>query len=167
MIDTNIARAASESEHPTSDACRRLLELMIENEHKVVLSYSQYQEWLKHNSRFTKLWLRRMASEKLWHVLSPEPDSGLTDRTHKVECSDAARQEMLKDVHLLENALATDEIVLSLETNVFHLFCTHAQVLKISRPVAWVSPTDAAPAGVAWVAAGADVATARCIPAGS
>lgn len=165
VVDTNLARAASESEHPTSDACRRVLELMLTNEHKVVLSYPQYQEWLRHTSRFTKRWITRMASAKLWHVLSPEPDSGITDRIYQLECTAPARQEMLKDAHLLENALATDDVVLSMETNVLRLFCTHVQALQVPRPVAWVNPTEDVKACVVWIEAGAEVEKARCVPA--
>ena len=167
VVDTNVARSASESQHPVSDACRQVLETMLSEQHTVVLTTTQFQEWQKHQSPFTRNWLARMASKKLWYVLAPEPDSGLTDHIYALECTARVRKEMLKDVHLLENALATDDVVLSQETNVFGLFCKYAVAIKIPRAVAWVNPADDAAACVAWIQAGAEAGKARCIPAGS
>ena len=166
VVDTNVARSASESEKPVSDACRRVLKAMLDEQHRVVVSATQYWEWQRHKSPFTKRWLSQMVGKKLHVVLSPEPDSGLTDRIYALECTSKAQAEMLKDVHLLENALATDDVVLSQETNVFGLFCQYAGALRVPSPVAWVNPTDDALACVAWLRAGAEVEKARCIPAG-
>lgn len=165
VVDTNVARSASESQHPISDACRRVLEAMQAQQHRVVLSATQYQEWQKHQSGFAKRWLQQMMGRKLYVVLNPEPDSGLRDQIHRLDCTDKAQAEMLKDAHLLENALATDDVVLSQETNVYRLFCAHAAGLGLPRPVAWVNPTDKPSACVEWVTAGALVAEVRCIPA--
>ena len=140
---------------------------MLTEQHRVVLSATQYWEWQKHQSGFAKNWLRQMVGKKLHVVLSPEPDTGLTNGIYALDCTDKVQAEMLKDVHLLENALATDDTVLSLETNVFNLFCTHTAALKIPRPVAWVNPVDEPAACIAWVEAGAQVARARCVPAGA
>lgn len=135
------------------------------NQHRVVLSATQYWEWQKHQSGFAKNWLARMMGKKLYVVLNPEPNSGLTDRIHALECTEKARREMLKDVHLLENALATDHAVLSQETNVLLLFATHTQPLSIPRPVACMNPTEDVNTCIAWVEAGVPVGQARCIPA--
>jgi hypothetical protein len=164
VVDTNVARSASESQHPVSDACRRVLETIISQQHRVVLTATQHKEWQKHKSLFTRGWLVQMASRKLWHVLAPEPDSGLTDGIYALECTAKTRQEMLKDVHLLENALATDHAVLSQETNVLALFIKHTQSLNIPRAVAWVNPAQDATACIAWIEAGAPVNQALCIP---
>lgn len=165
VVDTNVARSASESQHPVSDACRQVLEAMMLNQHRVVLSATQYWEWQKHQSGYAKAWLTRMMGKKLHVVLTPEPDSGLTDSIHELECTDKARAEMLKDVHLLESALATDYAVISQETNVLALFTTHAQPLRIPRPVAWVNPTEDTPNCITWLKAGAEVKVVRSVPA--
>lgn len=170
VIDTNVARSASESQHPISDSCRRVLETMLNEQHRVVLSATQYREWQKHQSGFSKNWLRLMMSRKLYVSLSPEPDSGITDRVYALDCTDKAQAEMLKDVHLLENALATDDTVISQETNVFTLFCTHTQALQLPRPVAWVHPGDDVAACIiciTWLEKGASVSEARSIPSGT
>jgi len=165
VVDTNVARSASESQHPVSDACRQVLELMLTNQHRVVLSATQFWEWQKHQSGFTKNWLRQMMGKKLHVVLNPEPDSGLTSRIYELECTASQRQEMLKDVHLLENALATDYAVLSQETNVLKLFCTHVQALQMLRPVAWVNPAADSEACITWMEAGAEATGVPGVPA--
>lgn len=165
VVDTNVARSASESQHPVSDACRQVLEIMLREQHLVVLSATQYWEWQKHQSGYSKNWLRQMMGRKLHVVLNPEPDSGITERINGLDCTKKARAEMRKDVHLLENALATDEVVLSQETNVFGLFCKHANELLIPRAVAWVNPANDAAACIRWIQTGAEVGRAQRIPA--
>lgn len=167
VVDTNVARSASESEHPISDACRRVLETMLTKQHRVVLSATQYMEWQKHQSGFSKNWLRQMISKKLHVLLSPEPDSGLIDRIYALDCTAKAQAEMVKDAHLLENALATDDAVISQETNVFILFCANAGALQIPRRVAWVNPVDGSTDCITWLETGAIISQARCIPAGA
>ena len=167
VVDTNVARSASESQHPISDACRQVMETMLSEQHRVVLSATQYWEWQKHQSGFSKNWLRQMVGRKLHVVLSPEPNSGLTNRIYGLECTNKTQAEMLKDVHLLENALATDDVVLSQETNVFGLFCAHTVALQIPRAVAWVNPADDVAACVGWIKDGAEVGKVRCVPAGT
>lgn len=166
VVDTNVARSASESQHPISDACRQVLQAIINKQHRVVLTATQKQEWQKHKSAFTRGWLVQMASRKLWHPLAPEPDTGLADRIYKLDCTAKARKEMLKDVHLLENALATDHAVVSQETNVLALFTANAQPMKMPRSVAWVNPTENTAACIAWLDAGAPTEGAPCVPAG-
>lgn len=166
VVDTNVARSASESEHPISDACRRVLETMQVKQHRIVLSATQYAEWQNHQSGFSKRWLLQMMSKKLHVLLSPEPDSGLTDRIYALECTNKARAEMLKDVHLLENALATDDAVVSQETNVFNLFRANTEALQIPRQVAWMNPAASSADCVKWLENGAVASQARCIPAG-
>ncbi|MGI4743990.1 MAG: hypothetical protein ACRYG7_53250 [Janthinobacterium lividum] len=166
VVDTNVAQSAGESQHPVSEACRQVLETMMNKQHRVVLSATQFREWQKHQSPYARRWLASMKAKNLWHVLTPEPDSGLANNIHKLECTDKACAEMLKDVHLLESALATDHVVVSQETNVLGLFITYARPLRIPRPVAWVNPIEDTPTCMAWLEAGAAVEAARCIPAG-
>ncbi|SDX75275.1 hypothetical protein SAMN04488069_10333 [Hymenobacter psychrophilus] len=74
---------------------------------------------------------------------------------------------MLKDIHLLENALATDDMVLSQETNVLNLFTFYASALRIPRQVAWVHPVTHVPACIEWLQDGAEISKATCVPAGA
>jgi len=166
VVDTNVARSASESVHPVSDACRRVLETMMSEQHRIVLSATQFREWQKHQSGYSKNWLARMKAKNLWHVLTPEPDSGLTSRAHALDCTDKLRVEILKDMHLLENALATDHAVVSQETNVLALFIAHAQPLQIPRPVAWVNPAENPVVCIAWLEKGATIEAVPFVPAG-
>ena len=166
VVDTNVARSASQSQHPVSGACRQVLEAMLAQQHRVVLSDTQFWEWQKHQSGFTKNWLRQMLGKKLYVHLRPEPDSGLTQRIYALACTAKARAELLKDAHLLENALATDHAVLSQETNVLGLFSTHAAALQVPRPVAWVNPVPDAAACIKWLAAGAALGAVPHVPAG-
>ncbi|MDO7886959.1 hypothetical protein [Hymenobacter cheonanensis] len=166
MVDTNVAFSASKSISPLSEACRLVLETMMMKQHRVVLSATQYWEWQKHQSGYSKAWLARMIAKKQHVVLTPEPDSGLTDRIYRLDCADKTRAEILKDVHLLENALATDHAVVSQETNVLALFIAHAQPLQIPRPVAWVNPAENPAVCIAWLEKGAATDAVPFVPAG-
>ena len=87
--------------------------------HKIVITISQKNEWNKHKSSYTRLWLSQMISKKQYCLLSPEPDTGFIDNLYNLECGANQRQEMLKDIFLLESALATDRIVISSDDKMY------------------------------------------------
>lgn len=170
VIDTNIASSASTTEKPDSTTARNVLTAVRDGEHLLVLSPTQKAEWLRHMSGYTGTWLTEMLSRKQFLVLRTEPDTGLRDDIFALECGAAQRREMLKDVHLVEAALATDRIVISAEENVLALFNRFIAGLRLSHAVAWVNPAPDGVACAAWLQQGAPLAQSRLLepkPAGA
>ena len=76
-------------------------------------------------------------------------------RISRVARSEKARAAMLKDAHLLEAALTTDEIVIALDEIVRDLFTEAATVVGEIRNVVWVNPDRADENPLLWLEGGA------------
>ena len=73
-------------------------------------------------------------------MLDALPENGTVDRV-----------EMLKDVHLLEAALATDSIVLSMDDKMFKRLNNHATAIGLTKQVAWMNPEATGEACCRWL----------------
>ncbi len=142
VVDTNVARSASETTFPQSVACRQILDTMLKVCHRIVLSPSQKAEWQRHQSRYTLRWLASMTAKGKGHVLPDDPDSGLWEAIDRLAPPDLSREELLKDVYLLESALATDSIILSLEKRAAGYYRPLTEPLPQIGVIAWVSPLE-------------------------
>jgi ABC-type iron transport system FetAB ATPase subunit len=79
----------------------------------------------------------------------------LHDKIDRAAQSEKARAAMLKDVHLLEAALATDEIVVALDETVRGLFIEAVISVGEIRNVVWVNPDRADEEPLIWLEGGA------------
>jgi len=141
VIDATIARAAGETEHPVSSACRRFLQEVLKICHRVVMTPEISAEWKKHRSRFAYGWLASMWARKKVVRLDAVEDAGLRLTIHSLELTDSVREAILKDIHLVEAAFATDHAVASLDETArrhFRQITEHAESLK---SLVWVNPT--------------------------
>jgi hypothetical protein len=164
VVDTDVASSASLTNYPRSKACRLVLETILAVCHKVVLTPQQDAEWRNHRSRYTLGWLRQMAARGKWHRLPEEPNTGLVDRVDALpDDGTVDRVQMLKDVHLVEAAMATDGIVLSMDDKMFRRLNRHHAAIGLSKVVAWMNPEEPGEACCRWLERGALIAEARCL----
>ena len=146
VIDASVARAAGGDDaiHPTSIHCRDFLQAVLENSHQVVMTPDIKHEWDKHQSRAARRWLRIMVSKKKLVPLSDLPaNNELWDVCDRLAETDNQRQEMFKDLRLLEAALVTDKIVISLDDNTARKFFSRAaQEFEAIADIVWVNPNN-------------------------
>jgi hypothetical protein len=172
VIDTNIARSASETSNPTSINCRKALEAIRDLEFYLVFTPELLAEWNKHRSRFFQSWLTQMFARKLQVQLS---NADVHDAKLRADISSFARaekdalkgekdeEEMLKDVLLLEAALATDERILSMNEADRNRFKAACEKIKAIREVIWVNPDIDEEACIEWLEKGAPPDEKRCL----
>ncbi len=155
VIDTSIARSAGKTEHPISRSCREFLEQVLNICHHVVMTPDIRKEWKKHSSRFTATWLASMTSRKKVCVVLPTADVSVVEKLKKAQVAQKDEAVILKDVFLVEAALATDSAVASLDEEVRSLrkACT-SQWGRI-KGVAWVNPSKVDDRPLAWLSSGA------------
>ena len=164
VVDTDVASSASLTNYPRSEACRLALETILAVCHKVVLTPKQDAEWRNHRSRYTLGWLRQMAARGKWHRLPEEPNTGLIDRVDALpDDGTADRLEMLKDAHLVEAAMATDGIVLSMDDKMFRRLNRHYTAIGLRQVIAWMNPEAPERACCYWLERGALLEEARCL----
>jgi hypothetical protein len=159
VIDASIARACGQpgAIHPTSAHCRNFLENVLSICHCVVMTPEIRAEWRKHNSRFAKTWMTQMVARRKLTAVQILPDQDLREQLETWADTYKQREEIVKDIHLLEAALANDQIIVSLDENTARRYFTQAaQKIKVLRPIIWVNPDKIEPEQpIAWLLAGA------------
>ena len=163
VIDTDIARSAGglDALEGRSKSCRDFLTAVLETDHKVVTTEATRIEWHKHQSRFTKTWFVSMIARRKVCWIEAPADEELREKVVHAATSEKKRDAMLKDIHLLEAALPTDKIVISMDETVRHCFREIAQVVSILKPIVWVNPCIHAEISITWLKNGAIVEKER------
>ena len=79
----------------------------------------------------------------------------LRDKIDKVAESDKPREAMWKDCHLLEAAIATDNIIISLDEKARNPFDKAAKSIKELQEIMWVNPDKPEENTLIWLENGA------------
>jgi hypothetical protein len=148
VIDASVARACGgpQATYPSSVHCRDFLESVLSLCHQVVMTPDIRDEWNRHQSRFAREWLSRMIGKRKLVPLQAQPvDRMLWKELEDSATTDKQRQQIVKDICLLEAALATDKIVISLDDKTARKYFSQAaqqiQSLHNSlKDVVWVNP---------------------------
>lgn len=148
VIDASVARACGgpQAIHPTSMHCRDFLENVLNICHQVVMTSEIRNEWDKHQSRFALEWRKSMvAKRKLIPLKALSLNQMLWKELEDSATTDKHRQQIVKDICLLEAALATDKIVISLDDKTARKYFSQAaqqiQFLQDSlKDIVWVNP---------------------------
>jgi hypothetical protein len=136
VVDASVARAAGNSEHPISSACRQILTDILEICHSVALNPELRQEWNHHQSRFTRKWRASMAARrKPLHDISTAPCGLDLDRFDEKN-----RAAIEKDLHLLELALATDKEIITLDTALSIALKSQSSGVRLHDRISWIDP---------------------------
>jgi len=158
VIDASVARSAG-SEHsvfPVSRYCRDVLRTVLQYRHVLVMSSDIKSEWDKHESGFAKTWRVEMQNRKLVYMITNEVISELRNAIASLQVRENERRAMLKDVRLLEAALATDRRIISLDDSVRRLFSLSCSSLQDCSDIVWVNPVKTNEAVCLWLKRGAN-----------
>jgi hypothetical protein len=167
VIDASVARASGppDAVHPTGQQCRACLTQVLQICHHVVMTEALRGEWGRHQSRFARGWLLQMYSRRKVAQLDVAEDGALRRQVSESVAHADDTLAMLKDCHLLEAALATDRIVLSLDESARGLFADFSAHHDLAGRVVWVNPTQPNEQSETWLADGARAETARTLAA--
>ncbi|MFO0577850.1 MAG: hypothetical protein U1A78_27905 [Polyangia bacterium] len=157
VIDASLARAAGplDAPHPLARQCRQFLQDVLSICHRIVWTPEIKDEWDKHQSRHARAWLVAMRSRRKVVSIEVPADQTLCDGLKQAAGSERASRDMLKDSHLLEAALAADQIVVSLDETVHADFAAAAAGLQAIQSIVWVNPGQSPDALRDWLVRGA------------
>lgn len=158
VIDASVARSCGppDATYPTSVNCRDFLQAVLTICHRIVMTPDIREEWDKHQSRFAKAWLRSMVARKKLEVCNISFDESLWNHIEATAQTDKNREAMVKDLRLLEAAISTDKIVISLDENTARkLFRKAALTVDSLKSVVWVNPDKAEETPLEWLKDGA------------
>ncbi|BAY92851.1 MULTISPECIES: hypothetical protein [unclassified Tolypothrix] len=143
VIDASVARSSGgeEATYPTSVHCRDFLKAVLDICHQVVMTPDIREEWDKHQSNFARKWRIQMVARKKFKFVNIKLNSDLWKRIESIASNDKECWEMTKDLRLIEAALATDRIVISLDDKTARtLFSSASKKVEELQDIVWVNP---------------------------
>jgi hypothetical protein len=142
-VDASLASAAGQTQAPNSFRSREFLAEVLRISHQVVMTAELTAEWDRHQSLFAARWRAEMRTrDKVVDIIVPPNE----DVRSQVRMSKAVQ----KDLHLVEAALATDKIVVSLDDRASRQLCVNE-----TRDVVWVNAVSEGGHAIYWLRNGA------------
>ncbi|MBW2145874.1 MAG: hypothetical protein JRI22_02515 [Deltaproteobacteria bacterium] len=143
VIDASVARAVGETEHPISKSCRDFLSEVLRVCHHLVITKDISQEWKNHQSRFASKWRSSMTARRKIKYLDQDQLNNIVLRSEifKTTANEKVHNALLKDLHLIEAAMATDCVIISLDEQARKLYHRISRKISALKNVVWVNPT--------------------------
>ena len=145
------------------DRNRQCLQSIWEEEHIAVFNRQLQREWRDHASPFARMWLQRMVQKNRIVIEEGADFSGLEAAACKCQVSEKQSAELAKDFHLVQSALATEQLIISNETRFpkyIALACDSLQELLL---LYYGNPAVEGEACRMWIKAGAEKTPERRI----
>lgn len=179
VIDTSVAGAAGRyNTKPPSKPCRDFLTAVLEICHHIVITPDLREEWNRHQTEFVSEWCGTMIAKKKFHFIRPDENKALRDKIEESATNalavkagrispkslsqlkedapnEQALEAMLKDLRLLEAAMATDRIVVSLDNSVRNLFAAATEQIQEIKDIVWINPNENSAQVIIWLEKGA------------
>lgn len=162
VVDASVACSCGNAHtaDPVGKLCRDFLSSMLNSDHLAVMTPSIRLEWGRHQSNFARSWRVSMVARRRIVALSPEE----TLQEKLRACCDGKRlAAALKDAHLLEAALVTDQSVVSLDTSARKIYRSLCPAIKRLRAIAWINPAEPEERAVDWLEGGAQREDSRTL----
>ncbi len=143
VVNASVARAAGgvDATDSVSINCTEFLETFRdESSHHVVMTFELSEEWDENQSNFAAEWLGNMIATRRFHYIELTQNRALYDEIEATAVEEKDINAMLKDFHLLGAALATDQIIVSLDETIRGLFKRASQQVGEIRYIIWVNP---------------------------
>ena len=158
VIDTDIAQAVGTKNDPRSRGSLLTFRAVLNLCHQVVLTDAIDEEWARHTARTREFnaWYIDMRRRKdkvarLKQVINDE----LRLSVEALDFAPTVIADMMKDIHLLEAALAADKIILSSNDRERRRFKAAADEIEIIQEVIWVNPIITDENVIDWLGKGA------------
>ncbi|WP_138755789.1 hypothetical protein [Paenibacillus sinopodophylli] len=151
VIDASVARSAGETIHPISKSCRDFLEDFRSSKNILVMSKTIFAEWKKHQSRFSSTWRNNIIASKRLKVIDDIEYEQIRTTIDKYAPNDKAKDAILKDVHLVEAAIQTDEIIISCDNKMRVLLYNLTSKCGDLKNIVWVNPVNPYESASEWI----------------
>lgn len=140
VVDADVARSAGTSEYPVSKHSRELLQALIQSEHKVAFCPALTSEWRRHASKFSIMWLAAMTARK--KIIRSNQTETITPEIIRLCATEKATNIALKDIHLIDLALAESNFLASNDVVARKVFLAVAAHHTPLKQIMWVVPVN-------------------------
>lgn len=156
VVDANIAQSAGTSDVPVSYYSRECLNAIRDSGHVAVFCERLLVEWSEHASLASRRWWKSMTARKRIERREGMEFAQLLDRSCACLEHESRRDDLRKDFHLVQSALASDQTILSNERN-FPLLVANAcaKVRELTR-LYFANPALEGEPCILWIKAGAE-----------
>jgi hypothetical protein len=143
VIDASVARASGgpDATAPLSIRCRDFLFTTLHVCHRLVMTDAINDEWNDHQSNFARRWRVQMVARKKVEWVEAPGDEAFGEQVAATAQTKGDREAILKDMLLVEAALATDHRIVALDEAVRGLLDCAARCVGVLRNVLWVNPS--------------------------
>ncbi len=158
VVDASVAGAAGgvDATAPVSINCTKFLETFWDKcSLHVVMTPELSEEWEKHQSKFAARWLKSIIARKRFYYVEPPVNQALRAKLEETAAGENQIEKMRKDFHLLEGALETDQIIISLDETIRRIFARATQRVGEIRDIIWVNPDHTEEELLVWLQNGA------------
>lgn len=163
VIDANVAHSAGSSDVPVSLYSRECMNAVLEHDHVAVFGIKLLEEWREHASLHSRRWWRSMAARR--RIESAEGDEFAVHCEPACACleHEGWKDDLRKDYHLVQSALATDRTILSLEVRFPRYLAIACDRVRILGTLFYGNPALEGDVCIQWIKAGASVERDRSI----
>ncbi len=131
--------------------------------HMLVMTKAIGSEWDRHASPWTRKWRVSMYSQRRVYRPSLKSDDILRIKIEDKTSKERDLDEMLKDLHLIDAAMATDRSIVSLDENARVPFAAVSDGVGELRNIVWVNPAKENERPVEWLLDGAPAEEERLL----
>lgn len=164
VIDADVAQASGSetATHPRAKQCRDFLQTVLSVCHRVVMTKTISNEWNSHQSRFARLWRKSMYARRKVVDFDSIDENIAIEYLTKATNNQNEIDNMQKDIHLLQAAMGTDQMIISLDETVRKLFAEASEQVGEIRFIIWVNPEKSeTEQPITWLKTGASPETHR------
>ena len=164
VIDASVARSCGgeDAKHPTSKNCRDFLKAVLKICHSMVMTDELQAEWNKHESTFARKWRVSMIDKRKYKFCKSVTLSELRNKLEQLKMEHKTREAIWKDICLVEAAIATDKIIISLDDKVRDYLVEVSENIPEVKLILWLNP-DKESESVKWLEKGAILENKRLI----
>ncbi|MEA2046258.1 MAG: hypothetical protein U9N48_07055 [Euryarchaeota archaeon] len=123
--------------------------------HRLVMTKDIGTEWKRNTSRWARTWLRNMNSKRRVYRPDLKSDDILRREIEDKASNESDLNKMLKDLHLIDAAMATDRSIVSLDEKARKPFAAVSDKVGELRNIVWVNPAEEDERPVEWLLEGA------------
>ena len=157
VIDASVVQAAGgeQTTHQRGKLCRDFLRDALSICHRATMTPELGEEWKTHRSPFARKWLCSMFAHKKVVGIPGESNESLRDDIARAINTAKKREAAEKDMHLIEAALATEQVIISLDEKARDLFSAASRRVRPLRKITWANPEKQEENVAKWLRAGA------------
>ena len=151
VIDACVARDTG-STHPNRNF---LTTMRKDTRHKLVMTRDIGSEWDRNASRWARKWRVSMNAQRRVYRPNLKSDDILRIKIEGKASDEWELNKMLKDLHLIDAAIATDRRIVSLDEKAKKPFAAVSDKVGELRNIVWVNPAEENERPVEWLLDGA------------